>query len=322
MRVLSRWIGHAVLSLAVTSAAPAIAFEPSERIVLVSQSSPGTGNDLMLRKLAEIWTKNKVVGQTVSNENVTGALGENARRYMVEGNAGNEHVLFAYSGSTLNQTILSGSAFMPDRFTPIVMLVTSPAIVVVNASSPYQTLDDLIADAKEKPGTVIQGGGPYGGPSAMVGQALQDKAGVQLPYTPFKGGGEAVTQLLGGHVGFIIENPGEVNQYLASGQMRVLATTTKLPTMPEVKTLDELGYGIEVPDSFRAIFAPPGISQEARDYYVDLFRKTRDSEDWQKFIADDGLVDFWMESDETAKYVSDAIPLYKSLDEKMGLLKK
>ncbi len=317
---LARIVGIGVF-LAV-SGLPAAAFTPSERIVLVSQSSAGTGNDLMLREIAEIWTKNKLVEQLVGNENVTGALGENARRFVAQENEGNPHVLFAYTASTLNQSILSNSIFTPDKFTPIVMLVTSPAVVVVNKDSAFQTLDDLIKAAKEKPGAIVQGGGPYGGASAMVGHALHEKAGAELPYTPFKGGGEAVTQLLGNHVQFIIENPGEINQYLKADQLRVLATTTKLPTMPDVKTLEELGYGINVPDSFRAIFAPPGISKEAQDYYIALFEKTRDLPDWQNFIAEDGLVDFWMTGTEAGKYAADAAAVYTALDEKMGLMKK
>ena len=102
----------------------------------------------------------------------------------------------------------------------------------------------------------------------------------------------------------------------------MLATTTKLPTMPDVKTLEELGNGIDVPDSFRAIFAPPAIPKEAQDYYIALFEKTRALPDWQTYIAEDGLVDFWMTGAEAGKYATDAASVYGALDEKMGLMKK
>jgi putative tricarboxylic transport membrane protein len=77
-----------------------------------------------------------------------------------------------------------------------------------------------------------------------------------------------------------------------------------------------------VPDSFRAIFAPPGISKEARDYYIELFEKTRAGDDWQTYIVEDGLVDFWITGDEAGKYFADATATFTELSEKMGLMQQ
>jgi tripartite-type tricarboxylate transporter receptor subunit TctC len=301
---------------------PASAFEPSERIVLVSQSSPGTGNDLFLRKLAEIWTKQKMVSQLVGNENVTGALGENARRYVAEENSGNPNVLYAYTPGTLNQTIMSGSQYTWDKFTPVAFVATAPTIILVNASSKYKTLDDLFADAKANPGSVIQGGGPYGGTSSIVGRVLQDFIGADLPYTPFKGGGEAVTALLGNHIQFLAENPSETLQYVTSGQMRILASTAKIAAQPDVKTFAELGVTVNVPDSFLIVVAPPGIPEDATKYWVDLLQKTVATDDWKKYRDEAALVDHFVSGPDLTKFFTDASVLYQNMDEKMGLLKK
>jgi putative tricarboxylic transport membrane protein len=310
--------GVSALALSGASAA----FEPSERVLLVSQSSPGTGNDLFLRELAEIWTKHKMVPQLVGNENVTGALGENARRFVAEENKGNEHVLYAYTPGTLNQTIMSGSQYTWDKFTPIAFVATAPTVILVNASSKYQTLQDLFDDAKANPGKVVQGGGPYGGTSSIVGRVLQDSIGAELPYTPFKGGGEAVTALLGNHIQFLAENPSETLQYVTAGQMRILASTQKIVSQPDVKTFAELGLTIDVPDSFLIVVAPPGISDDAEAYYVDLLKKTTETDDWKAYKDEAALVDNWKTGQDLTDFFTKASALYLEMDEKMGLLKK
>ena len=78
---------------------------PSDRITLVSQSSPGTGNELMLRELADIWNKNKMIPKLAAVENVTGSQGEKMRRYVIFQNKGNAHMLAAYTPSTLNSAL-------------------------------------------------------------------------------------------------------------------------------------------------------------------------------------------------------------------------
>jgi putative tricarboxylic transport membrane protein len=324
MRYGTRVLGASAVAVAafVASATIAVAadWQPSEPMKLVSQSSPGTGNDLLLRELADIWTKNKMVPVSVTNENVTGAQGENARRYVSAENSGNAHMLYAYTPGTINQTILSKSEFTWDKFTPIVNLVSDPSVVVVNAESPFKSVGDLIAAAKEKPGSVIQGGGPYGGSSSITGRLISDVGGAELPYTPFKGGGEAVSALLGNHIQFIIENTAEVKPYVDAGKMRVIAASEKLDIFPDVPTLKEAGFDVELGE-FRIIVAPPGIPAEAQAYYIDLFKRTIETPEWKEYLAKNALVPDWMEGAAVLDYLVKLAASYREIDEKMGLLK-
>jgi putative tricarboxylic transport membrane protein len=309
-----------VSALAALSGSALADWEPTEQIVLVSQSSPGTGNDLLLRELAKIWTQTGMVPVSVTNENVTGAQGENARRYVSAENAGNPHMLYAYTPGTINQTILSNSEYTWEKFTPIVNLVADPSVVVVNASSSFHSVDDLVKAAKESPGSVIQGGGPYGGGGSIGGRMIADVGGVELPYTPFKGGGEAVTALLGNHVQFVWENPAEVRPFVEAGQLRVIGATEKLDIWPEVPTLDEGGYNIAIGE-FRIIVAPPGIPAEAQQYYIDLLKRTVETPEWKDYVAKNALVPDWMEGEEVLNYLRELAVTYREIDEKMGLLK-
>jgi putative tricarboxylic transport membrane protein len=316
-----RTLGIAAAALAASAAVGlAQGWQPTEQLVLVSQSSPGTGNDLLLRELAAIWTKNGMVPVAVTNENVTGAQGENARRYVSSENAGNPHMLYAYTPGTLNQTILSKSEYTWDKFTSIANLVADPSVVVVNAESSFNSVADLVAAAKATPGSVIQGGGPYGGSASITGRLISDVSGVELPYTPFKGGGEAVTALLGNHIQFIIENTAEVRSYVEAGQMRVIAVSEKLDAFPDVPTLKESGFDVELGE-FRIIVAPPGIPAEAAQYYTDLLKQTMETPEWKEYETKNSLVPDWMDGPEALAYLTELAASYREIDEKMGLLK-
>ena len=311
----------AAAALAGATPAHAAQWAPTERIVLVSHSSAGTSNDLMLREIADIWTKGSLVPQQVSVENVTGARGEKARRYVSHQNKGNPHMLIAFTPASLNQALLAKSEYTFRRFTPIAMMANDPVLLVVNGESPYRTLKDLIEAARQKPKSVLQGGGPYGNSAAMAGRLLEDHAKVSFSYTPFKGGGEAVVALLGKHVHFVLENPGEVEQHVKAGKMRALAASDKLPQFQNVPTFAEAGYGMRVLKQFRAVMAPPDIAPDASKYYVALLERTRATPQWKEYIRRNAMVESWMPGPELARFLEQEEGAYRTLDQQMGLMK-
>jgi len=308
--------------LACASAAVAAEWAPAERVVFVSHSSPGTGNDLMLREIADIWTRNKFLPTLITVENVTGGRSEKARRYVSQQNQGNPHMLLAFTPASLNQAILGNSEYTFRKFTPLAMLALDPVMVVVNADSPHKSLKDLIEAARQKPKSVLQGGGPYGNSAAMAGHLLQDFAKVQFSYTPFKGGGEAVVSLLGNHVQFIIENPGEVGQHVKAGKMRALAASDKLAEFPDVPTFAAAGFAMRTLKQFRAVMAPPGIPADAARHYVALLDRTRATPQWKDYLQKNGMVEHWLPGAELAGYLEQEEQVYRKLDAQMGLLKK
>jgi tripartite-type tricarboxylate transporter receptor subunit TctC len=318
-----RWaVGAAAFACMMAPWAGAAQWAPKERVVFVSHSSAGTGNDLMMREVADIWTKNKLVPTLITVENVTGGRSEKARRYVAQQNQGNPHMLLAYTPASLNQAILGSSDYTFRRFTPIAMLAIDPVLLVASAESPYKNLKDLIEAARQKPKSVLQGGGPYGNSAAMAGKLLQDHAKVQFSYTPFKGGGEAVVALLGNHVQFVIENPGELEQHVKAGKMKPLAASDKLAEFPNVPTFAEAGYPMRTLKQFRAIVAPPGIPAEAAQHYISLLERTRATPQWKEYVKKNAMVEHWLAGAELTKYLEQEEAVYRNLDEQMGLLKK
>jgi putative tricarboxylic transport membrane protein len=296
------------------------AWEPTEEIKLVSQSSAGTGNDLLLREVSRIWVKNKMIPVSVGHENVTGAGGENARRYVSSENAGNSYILYAYTPATLNQAIVSKSEFTYDKFTPLVNLTNDSGMIAINSQSPWKTMAEMIDAAKAKPGSVLQGGGPYGGGSSLTGKLIAETAGVDLPYTPFKGGGDAIPALLGGHVQFVVANTNEVKSYVEAGQMRILAVSEKLEAFPDVPTLKESGFDLNIID-WRLVVMPPDVPQEVQDYYIDLLKRTVETPDWKEYAAKNSLTSNWKSQEELKQMLTETAERYGALSERMGLMK-
>jgi tripartite-type tricarboxylate transporter receptor subunit TctC len=141
-------------------------------------------------------------------------------------------------------------------FDPVCFLVQTPAVLVVNAESPYHTLRDLLDAAKAKPGELsLAAVGP--GSTLQLGMiALTRKAGVNMIYVPYPGSAPAVTAVLGNHVTSAISGYAVVVEQIKAGKLRALAAATlkRIEPQPELPTLDELGFkGIEVENWFGVV---------------------------------------------------------------------
>ena len=302
-------------------AAPA-QWAPTERVTMVTHSAPGTGNELMLREIAGIWNKNKIVSRQVGVESVTGSQGEKARRYVAIQNKGNPHMLAAYTPQSLNLPLLINSETGWRIFLPIAMMAVDPMLLVVNAESPWMSVKDLLEAAKQKPKQILQGGGSYGSSASMTGKLLEEFGGVAFSYTPFRGAGEAIPQLLGKHVHFMMENPAEMTQHVKSGKLRALAATEKLQILPDVPLFSDAGVTVRFPKQFRGVMAPQGIPPEAAQYWVQALSRVRDTEQWKDYVARTALVDSWTTGAALVAFFEQEEKTYIRLNREMGLTKK
>lgn len=294
---------------------------PTERVTMVTHSAPGTGNELMLREIADIWNKNKIVPRQVGVESVTGSQGEKARRYVTFQNKGNPHMLATYTPQSLNLPMLINSDTGWRSFTPIALMAVDPMLLVVNAESPWRSVRDLLDAAKQKPKQILQGGGSYGSSASMSGKLLEESGGVQFSYTPFRGAGEAIPQLLGKHVHFMMENPAEMAQHVKAGKLRALASTEKLDQFPDVPRFEDAGVTTRFPKQFRGVMAPQGISAEAAQYWVQALGKVRETAQWKEYITRTALVDSWTTGPALVAFFEQEEKTYMRLNKEMGLLK-
>lgn len=245
------------------AAVPAAAQEyPVRPIRFIVGFVPGGVADLLARglgqKMTEAW------GQQVIADNRPGAGGIISAQLTAKATPDGYTLLMGSSTQfSITPALQAKLPYDPVRdYTPLSRAALTPVMLTVQATHPARTLQDLIRLAKAKPdhgmnyGSTGFGGGPH-----IAGEYFKRAAGVDIPHIPFKGGGEAVTALLGGHITLSFGAVSTSLPHVRSGRTRALGVTSskRLSAVPDVPTFAESGLpGFEVVQWFGA-FAPAGV---------------------------------------------------------------
>jgi tripartite-type tricarboxylate transporter receptor subunit TctC len=252
-----------VLASALVVTLPAAAQDyPKRPIELVVPFVAGGTTDniarLMAQRFSESW------GQTVVVNNRAGGgstIGTNA----VAKAPPDGHTLLV---TTIGFAINAGLQKLPydpiGDFTPITELASLPLVLVVHASVPATNLQEFIALAKSKPGGWDYASSGTGTSPHLAAEMFKSMAGIELVHVPFKGNAEAMNSLMGGHVKIYFALVPAVLQHIKTGALRAIAVTTeeRLPYLPDVPTIAELGFpGYEI-SSWQGVFAPAGTPKD------------------------------------------------------------
>jgi len=285
-------------------AAPAYAFKPTRPIEVVVHTGPGGGSDLLARAVATMIEKERLLPVRMQVVNKTGGGSAVAAAYLAE-RAGEPHTIGFFTGVWLTSPLTSAEARVTLRdLTPIARLVLEPALIAVKADSPYRTLGDFIAAAKEHPGQLKQSGGSVTSRDNVVRQLLQKATSSRWAFISFPGGGERIAALLGGHVNMMVIEAAEAGEHIRAGNMRVLAQVSekRLAAFPDVPTLKEAGFDVPAVPQVRGVVAPPGIPAENVAYWEDLFRRLTRTASWRKFLAENQFEDGYQNAADLAKF--------------------
>ncbi len=227
------------LSAAVYSVAHAADDYPSRPIRIIVPSPPGGGNDIMARigaqRLSEAWSRPVIV------DNRPGAGGAIAFETVAHAEPDGYTLLL---GST-NLTVLpdiTKVAYDPIKdYAPVSLMSTSMNILLVHPSVPADSVKQLIALAKAKPGQLTYASSSVATSSHLAAELFCMQAGVKMVHVPYKGAGPAITDLIGGQVHALFANPAAAIAHVRSGKLRALAVTgeKRSVVMPEVPTVAE-----------------------------------------------------------------------------------
>lgn len=305
---------------ALCMAAPAQAWEPTDEVVLVSHVGTSSSTWAFADAVARAARDLDLFPKGVTVEIVEGARGGKARTFVSKDHAGDPHYLGVLTPSQINNPILARSDVDRDLFRGVALMLVSPKTLTVNAKSDYKSMDDVIAEAKKRPGELIHAGGDFGTTSSLVSRIIEDEYGVDFNYTPFDDQG--ILQLLGGHVDFVVAQPELVGKFVDSGRMRMLATSQKLEEFPDVPTFKEAGYDFPVLDSYRGFWTSKDVPDEAIAFYVDALQKVMESESFQEYMRQNSMVEYWMAGDELKQQLDLEIVTFTDLAEKMNLTDK
>jgi len=228
--------------LIVLSAGHALAADfPSRPVKFIVPFPPGSATDTSARyfsrKLAEL------TGQPVIVDNKPGANGFIAVKSVLSAPA-DGYTVFIGSNSTLavNVALFKSLPYDPvTDFAPLTMMVRSPALIVVPGTSPYQTLAELIAGAKAKPGVLNYGAGSAG--YQLMAELFNDSAKVRTTHVPFKGAGESAVAVVSGMVDMTLAEITSVQELANAGKVRALAVAAdkRVAALPSVPTATEAG---------------------------------------------------------------------------------
>jgi len=296
-------IAAAIVSVMFSAHAPA-QYKPSKPVEFVTHTGPGGGGDVLARFIANAIEKENIAPVRMQVVNKTGGGGLTAMAYLAE-KRGDDHTIAIFTGLWFTNPLMRKEAkFTMKDLTPIVRLVTEPALVAVKADSPIKTLKDFIDAAKQKPGEMKQSGGSIGSRDWLVRQVLMKNTGANWAYISFPGGGERIAAVLGGHVNMMVIEPQEAGEHIRAGNMRVIAQVAekRLPAYANVPTIKEAGFDVVNVPQVRGIVAPPGIPADAIKYWEDLFAKLIETPTWKKYLADNQFESAYLHSAEMGKF--------------------
>ena len=223
---------------------------------------PGGSTDIAVRVVAERIAP--ALGQPVLVENRTGASGNVAAEFVVKQPA-DGYLVLATADALASTPHLYKLAFDPAKdFVPVVQLTRQPVVLAAHPSTGVNSVAELIALAKAKPGLAYATSGS-GSLQHMAGEWFAKLAGVKLTHVPYKGGGQAVTDLIGGQVplGSLGNTP--LLPHYRAGKLRILAQTTKAraASLPDVPTYEEAGQKGLVLEQWLGLFLATGAPPEA-----------------------------------------------------------
>jgi tripartite-type tricarboxylate transporter receptor subunit TctC len=233
---------------------------PTRPVHLVVPFPAGSTTDQLARPLAQ--RLSDVWKQPVIVDNRAGAGGIIGAQLVANAPADGYTLLFGSNGiNAINAAVHSHLPYDPLKsFEPVTQVSTSSLVLVVNPSVRAQTVSELIALAKSKPGQLTFGSGGNGTTPHLAGELFNTMAGVKLLHVPYKGSPQSVIDLVAGRLDVIFANTAGVLEHVRAGQLRVLGVTSRErdPMMPTVPTLSESGVpGFEV-EVWTGIFAPAG----------------------------------------------------------------
>ena len=258
MRIRSIYLGVVLLGATVGGAVQAQLPYPNKPIRIVVAYAAGQGTDIATRYLADQMGKD--LGQPIVVENKPGA-GGNLGTEMTALAAPDGYTLTMGTNAThaLNAFLYAKVPFEAERdFEPIGLVGTFPMIVAVNANAPYTSLAQLLETARGNPRSA-----DIAMPSTtarLVVELLKERSSFPLFGVPYKGSGNAMTDVLGGQLPVVVDTPTALRSHIASGKVRAIAVTSERASnlAPGVKTVSEQGYpGYEVV-AWNALYAPRG----------------------------------------------------------------
>jgi putative tricarboxylic transport membrane protein len=297
---------------------------PTQQVELLVPAAPGGGWDQTARGLQQVVQEAKLTDQNIEVINREGGGGATGLAELTTNDKGNPDTLMIGGLVMIGALKKANSPLSITDATTIATLTSEAEAFVVRADSPFQTIQDVVTAYRANPKSVIFGGGSAGGSDHIViGQMLKadNLNPAEMNYIGYAGGGEATAGILSGDVQVGVSGVSEFEGQIESGEMRLLAVSSKDEIQVAGKpapTLTSAGLDVDFVN-WRAIFAPPDLSDADVDGITAFVDKIHGSEQWKALLEQRGWTDDYRTGDDAAKFVADQEQKTASTLDELGL---
>ena len=301
---------------------PASSWKPEKPVEFIVQSAAGGGSDIFARTMAKVMADEKIVTVPINVVNKPGGSGAVAYSYLNQ-KKGDPHIIATATGSYVTTPIQGHSPVSYKNFSNLAVLCVEDYVGVVRAESPYKSLKEMIAAAKQKPNAIRIGGSGPAGSDAIIRHRLEKATGVKLNYIVFQSGGEVNAALLGGSVDFASPNPSEATQLVKAGRLRPLAmfSPERLDNWKDVPTAKEQGIDVTL-DQFRGVIAAGGLSKDQALFWQGAMVKLFQAPGFKKYLQENGLRPLVKVGADADKYLAEQTTFYTEILTELGMVKK
>ena len=299
---------HGCLALALAGVASAAAAQvsPAKPVKLIIPFPPGGSNDIVGRMSAAQLAER--LGQQVVVDNRGGAGGTIGTDIAAKSPPDGYTLLLISTAYAFNTSIYKKLPYDPaTAFVPVAMLGTGPAVLVVYPGLPVNSVQELIALAKQKPGQLNNATAGVGSFQHLASELFRLEAGIDLTHVPYKGGGPAMVDLIGGQAQVSVGSLIQMLPHIRSGKLRALGTTgaKRSPALPDVPTVAEAGVPGYEATNWWGILAPAGTPQVVVDRLNKELAAIALSAEAKKRFESEGAEAVQMSPAEFGKHVAD-----------------
>ncbi|MBC8184082.1 tripartite tricarboxylate transporter TctB family protein [candidate division KSB1 bacterium] len=274
---------------------------PEKNITIVVHSKAGSAIDLMARKVSAI--ANKYIDVPIIVENIPGGSGLAAMRRVADKKADGYTVLGVVK-SFISTVLLTDAGVGLEDFHFLTCMVVDPEVLITNRHSDIRTLDEIIADAKEKNGTQKWLGPLVGGLDHLMAVKTWEKIGIRGNWVPFEGGSGAIVALLGQHGKVYVGNPIDVKGR-PDLMIAAVAAPNRLKEYPDAPTFTEKGFGLEDEIMWRGFAVKKGTNPDVVKFLENLFQQISNDPDWVNFIETTSAQPVFYNSEVFSRMIAD-----------------
>lgn len=260
-------------------------FVPENTITFNISSKAGGNSDLIIRTITDICTREGLVGETfVVNNNADG--GGNIVRIETHDTDDPDHTLLCFSSGDMQSMLDSDIGLKVDDFAPIATMAADKQLIFAKTGGKYTTFEDVMAAVEA--GTKINVGGTKSNEKTAFDLFAEEVEKTDMfNYMFYESSAESITALLGDHIDLAMGSPAAAISYVESGDIIPIVALSDerfMAPLDNAPTMEELGYNVVQSPMWRGVIAPGSMSEEAQQYWSEIFGKVCETEAWQEYL--------------------------------------